>query len=120
MDKLNKQILNNSESAHKVNLIIILLSITMFLIIGVASIGFSLTNNNGSSDLKDFINGVTVKDAENNPIEDGTLYVGEKYHIQLQFQEKGAQGIQFTPTEGNQLTYQIPSTFKVETITNAL
>ena len=119
MDKIKKIFLkNNSESANKVNLIIILLSITMFLIIGVASIGFSLSNNTTSHDLKDFIQGVTITDADKNPIDDGTLYVGEKYHIQLQFQEKGAQGIQFGPNDSSQLTYQIPKAFKVEPVKN--
>ena len=74
MDKIKKIFLkNNSESANKVNLIIILLSITMFLIIGVASIGFSLTNDNKSSNLKDFIKGVTITDNKGNSIEDGTF-----------------------------------------------
>ena len=119
MDKIKKIFLkNNSESANKVNLIIILLSITMFLIIGVASIGFSLTNDNKSSNLKDFIKGVTITDNKGNSIEDGTLYVGEKYNIHLQFQEDGAQGLQFEPTEEKKLTYQIPKNFSVEPLEN--
>ncbi len=116
MDNVKRQILNNSESANRVNLIIILLFITLFLIIGVASIGFSLSNNSGSSDLKDFIAGATVTDLEGHPIEDGTLYVGEKYNIKLEFKEGSAQGIQFEPADGNKLTYQIPKNFSVDPI----
>ncbi len=118
MDNVKRQILNNSESASRVNLIIILLFITLFLIIGVASIGFSLTNNNGSSELKNFIKGATVTDMEGHPITDGTLYVGEKYHIKLEFKEDGAQALQFEPNESNQLTYQIPKNFSVEKAEN--
>ncbi len=116
MDKVKKLFLSKNESNSKVNLIIILLSITLFLIIGAASIGFSETSSTESSDLKDFIAGVTITDNEGNSIDDGTLYVGEKYNIQLQFKEEGAQGLQFTPDNENKLKYQIPSNFNVDPV----
>ncbi len=68
----------------------------------------------GSSDLAKFVGKVTIETEDGKSVEDGTLYVGEKYSIHLPFGEKGAQGLQFEPDEDGCLTYQIPSLFKAD------
>ena len=69
------------------------------------------------TDLRNFLTGLTITDSEGKTVEPegGTLYVGEKYTIHLQFGERGQQSLQFDD-ESDTLTYQIPKAFKIDPV----
>ncbi len=68
-------------------------------------------------DMKGLVGNVTITDQKGEEVKDGKLYVGEKYSIHLEFQEKGAQSGdegQFQWSDDGKMTYQIPKNFEVE------
>ncbi len=87
---------------------------TTFTSTGFSDFVFLIGNTSQEGDITGLLDDVTITDAEGNPIEDGTLFVGEEYHIHLEFREGGPQGDQFKWSEDGKLTYQIPENFKVE------
>ncbi len=71
------------------------------------------------SDMGRLLRGVTIKDNKGTEIEEGgTLYVGESYTIQMVFREGDVQAgdkEQFHWKEDGTMTFQIPSSFQVDT-----
>ena len=116
--RINNSFSHNEELFHDLKVLFILLSITILLFIVNSLTTQSVTNSADSSELKDFLTGVTITDINNNPLKDETLYVGEQYKIELKFQEGDAQGRQLKKNADGNLTYQIPKAFKVDKIDN--
>ena len=73
----------NEELFHELKVLFILLSITLLLFIANSFVTQSVTNSADSSQLKDFLTGVTITDIDGNSLKDETLYVGEQYKVEL-------------------------------------
>ena len=117
--RINNSFSHNEELFHDLKVLFILLSITILLFVVNSLTTQSVTNSANSSNLADFLNGVSITDKDGNSLENNTLYVGGQYIINLHFEEGGAQGTQFSPNDQGQLTYQIPDVFKVSPMENA-
>ncbi len=75
----------------------------------------TISATNEREDMRDLLTGlvITDKDGKVIPNEDGILYVGEDYNIELEFTEGGPLGLQFD-AESGVLTYQLPGGFKAK------